>query len=188
MDFDAFARTLSETPSRRGVLAAALALLFGVASTAESATPCDRRLRAWERKYRRWLRSHPRWRRSRAQRRRRAQLLAERRAIKRACKKPPATQPAPPAQPQPSTPPPPTGQGDLGPCTMPAADAGCVKLGGGPRPYYVEGWFCPSAECVSQWCAGGALGGQGTCGVTAADLRGEIAAGRAWVLAGTPPA
>jgi hypothetical protein len=78
-------------------------------------------------------------------------------------------------------------RGEFDPCTMPAAEPACVKLGGGPHPYYVEGWFCPQDQCASGFCASAGRTGTGVCGPTAAMIRSELEAGRAWVLDGPSP-
>lgn len=79
-----------------------------------------------------------------------------------------------------------TGAADA-PCQMPSAKDGCVRIGGGAQPWYYEGWFCPSSNCSSGFCASRVLGGAGRCGANAAEIRDIVSSGEGKVLEGTLP-
>lgn len=72
-------------------------------------------------------------------------------------------------------------------CQMRRLSTGCVKLGGGIRPFYHEGWVCPSKRCLHGYCSARKLGGLGKCGVTLAQLRHAVKIGEMKVLKGQMP-
>jgi hypothetical protein len=71
-------------------------------------------------------------------------------------------------------------------CMMPTSSVGCVRIGGGPRPFYYEGWVCPASGCHGGYCAGKDLGGSGRC-TTAAEVRDIVSSGEGRVLEGSLP-